>query len=133
PQRTRTARPSPQTEGTPSVVPTGDGTTTAAATGRLRLVYLRPGGTLNGDCWAGGEVTLRALVARTGEPLTFRYTWIVDGATVDRSSAIISENGRRYLTSPRSLTSTGGTHRVTLRITSPVPIERSISVTMCDV
>ncbi|RVX40071.1 serine/threonine protein kinase [Nonomuraea polychroma] len=139
-QRTRTARPTPQTDGTPSIVPTDgptDGpsaeTTPAAVTGRLRVVYLRAGGTLDGDCWAGGEVTLQALVARTGDPLTFRYAWLIDGVPVARSSAIISENGRRYLTSPRNLTGTAGaTHRVTLRITSPVPMQRSISVTLCD-
>ncbi|MGI5291811.1 protein kinase domain-containing protein [Nonomuraea polychroma] len=139
-QRTRTARPTPQTEGTPSIVPTDeptDGptaeTTPAAVTGRLRVVYLRASGTLDGDCWAGGEVTLQALVARTGDPLTFRYAWLIDGVPVARSSAIVSENGRRYLTSPRNLTGTAAaTHRVTLRITSPVPMQRSISVTLCD-
>ncbi|WP_188194837.1 serine/threonine-protein kinase [Nonomuraea sp. SYSU D8015] len=131
PQRTRTARPTPQTEGTPSTVPT-DGTTPTAATGRLRVVYLRPGGTRNGDCWAGGEVTLQALVTRTGGPLTLRYTWLIDGTPVGRSSTIIAENGRRYLTAPRNLTTPGATHRVTLRITAPVPIQRSIDVTLCD-
>ncbi|MFB4275205.1 protein kinase [Nonomuraea sp. MTCD27] len=135
PRRTRTARPTPQTEGTPSSVP-DDGqavaTTPAAATDRLMLVYVRPGGTRNGECWAGGEVTLQALVRRTGSPVNFSYTWVIDGAAAGRSSAVISENGRRYLTSPRTLTSTGGTHSVTLRITSPVAVQRTITVTMCD-
>ncbi|WP_327582795.1 protein kinase [Nonomuraea sp. NBC_00507] len=116
------------TTGTPSAE-----TTPAAVTGRLRVASLRAGGTRDGDCWAGGQVTLQALVARTGDPLTFRYAWLIDGTAVARSSAVISENGQRYLTSPRNLTGTaGGTHRVTLRITSPVLIQRSISVTLCD-
>lgn len=131
PQRTRTVRPTPQAEGTPSAVAT-DGTTPSAATAPLR-VSLRPRGTRNGDCWAGGEVTPRALVARTGGPLTFRYAWLIDGAPVGRSSALISENGRLYLTSPATLTGAAGTtHRVTLRITSPVPVQRSMDVTLCD-
>ncbi|MGW0202944.1 hypothetical protein, partial [Nonomuraea sp. NPDC003201] len=141
PRRSRTPRPSPQTVGTPSNVPTagstadptGDPTASATpAAGRLRLVYVRPGGAKNGDCWTGGEVTLQAMVQRTGGPLTFRYTWYIDNVAVGRSSALVTENGQRFLTSPQSLKSTGGVHRVTLRITSPVATQRTISVTMCD-
>ncbi|MGN9839977.1 protein kinase domain-containing protein [Nonomuraea sp. H19] len=128
PRRTRTARPTPQSEGTPSIVPT-EGSTSAA--GRLRVASLRAGGTRNGDCWAGGEVTLQALVTRTGASVTFGYAWIIDGVTVSRRSAAISENGQRYLASPRNLTGAGA-HTVTLRITSPVAVQRSISVTLCD-
>ncbi|MFG1702070.1 protein kinase [Nonomuraea sp. M3C6] len=130
PKRTRTARPTPQSDGTPSSVPTA--TSTAATTGRLRLVYLRAGGARNGDCWAGGEVTLQALVQRTGSPVNFSYTWLIDGVTAGRASAIISENGQRYLTSPRNLKSVGGTHNVTLRITSPIALQRTITVTICE-
>ncbi|MFI7124500.1 serine/threonine protein kinase [Nonomuraea sp. NPDC050153] len=137
PKRTRTPRPSPQNDGTPSNVPTADPTTdpTGDATpgvDRLRLVYVRPGGARNGNCWTGGEVTLQALVQRTGQPLNFAYTWYIDNAAVGRSSALITANGRRVLTSPQNLRSTGGVHRVTLRITSPVATQRTISVTMCD-
>ncbi|MGV9375376.1 serine/threonine protein kinase [Nonomuraea sp. NPDC003707] len=141
PRRSRTPRPSPQTVGTPSNVPTagstadptGDPTASATpAADRLRLVYVRPGGAKNGDCWTGGEVTLQAMVQRTGRPLTFRYTWYIDNVAVGRSSALVTENGQRFLTSPQSLKSTGGVHRVTLRITSPVATQRTISVTMCD-
>ncbi|MEV0994079.1 protein kinase [Nonomuraea sp. NPDC050202] len=135
PRRTRTTRPTPQTDGTPSTVPTDgqgvSGTPTATAD-RLRVMYVRPGGTLAGECWAGGEVTLQALVRRTGAPVTFTYTWLIDGAAAGRSTATITENGQRYLTAPRTLTSTGGTHTVTLRITAPVTAKRTISVTMCD-
>ncbi|GAA3206648.1 protein kinase domain-containing protein [Nonomuraea helvata] len=134
PKRTRTPGASPQSEGDPSTVPT-DGTTSTAvpdASGQLRLVYVRAGGTRNGDCWSGGEVTLQALVQRTGEPLNFRYTWYIDRTPVGRSSATISENGQRYLAAPQSLQSNGGVHRVTLRITSPIVTQRTISVTMCQ-
>ncbi|MET7326676.1 protein kinase [Nonomuraea sp. NPDC005650] len=133
PKRTRTPRPSPQNDGTPSNVPTAE--TTDGATPvveRLRLVYVRPSGASNGTCWTGGEVTLQALVQRTGQPLTFAYTWYIDNAAVGRSSAVITANGRRVLTSPQNLKSAGGVHRVTLRITSPIATQRTISVTMCD-
>ncbi|GAA2206844.1 hypothetical protein GCM10009850_023020 [Nonomuraea monospora] len=133
PRRTRTTRPTPQTEGTPSTVPSdGEGVSGTPSADRLRVMYVRPGGTLNGECWAGGEVTLQALVRRTGAPVTFTYAWIVDGATAGRATATITEDGQRYLTAPRTLTSTGGTHTVTLRITAPVTAKRTISVTMCD-
>ncbi|SEH00088.1 Serine/threonine protein kinase [Nonomuraea solani] len=128
PTRTRnTNRPTPQSDGTPSAVTSDD-----PAANRLRLVYIRPNGTKNGTCWSGGEVTLQALVQRTGAPVTFSYTWIIDGVTTSRASAIISENGRRYLASPRTLQSTGGTHNVTLRITAPTTAQRTISVAMCE-
>ncbi len=71
------------------------------------------------------------MVRRTGGPVTFSYTWLVDGIATGRATALISENGRRYLNAPRPLRSTGGTHSVTLRITSPVTAQRTISVAMC--
>ncbi|WP_165974732.1 hypothetical protein, partial [Nonomuraea deserti] len=121
PRRSRTTTPQPD-----------DSTGTGRATeGRLRLVYVRAGGARNGDCWAGGEATLQALVERTGEAVNFAYTWYVDGSAIGRANAGISRNGRRYLAAPRSLTSAGGVHKVTLRITSPLTTQRTVSVTMC--
>ncbi|MFC7587245.1 hypothetical protein ACFQYP_28645 [Nonomuraea antimicrobica] len=77
-------------------------------------------------------MALQALVQRTGAQVNFTYTWVIDGASAGRSSAIISEDGRRYITSPRALRSTGGVHNVTVRITSPVSVQRTITVTMCE-
>ncbi|MEO3867701.1 protein kinase [Nonomuraea sp. B12E4] len=125
----RTTVPTPRTDDATGAVPTA---TATAATGRLRLISLRANGTRNGACWADGELTLQALVQRTGGPLTFTYVWIVDGAIARRATALIPENGRRYLTAPRSLTSTAGPHDVALRITSPIALQRSISVTTCE-
>ncbi|KAB8190057.1 protein kinase [Nonomuraea phyllanthi] len=132
PRRTRTPGPSSQTDGTPSSVPTGGASTKPAVDGRLQLVYVRAGGTRNGDCWSGGEVTLEALVQRTGRPLTFRYAWYIDRVVVGRASSEVPQNGQRYLAAPRNLRSTGGVHRVTFRITSPIAAQRTISVTMCE-
>ncbi|RSN05013.1 serine/threonine protein kinase [Nonomuraea sp. WAC 01424] len=120
PRRTRTSGPEPQSESTPSPLPD-----------LLTLGSLRPsGGTRNGDCW-DGAVRLQAAVARTGDPVTLQYAWIIDGAVTTRSSATVTENGRRYLTSPSTLTSSGP-HTVTLRITAPVTRQRTIEVTLCD-
>ncbi|MFI7441803.1 serine/threonine-protein kinase [Nonomuraea indica] len=136
PRRTRTpaaestADPSPG-DASATGTATPDPSATAAAD-RLRVGSLRAIGTPNGDCWAGGQVTPRALVVRTGGPLTFRYAWIYDGTTVGRTSATVPRNGRLALTAPRSLESAGGTHRVTLRITSPVVHQRTVSVTLCE-
>ncbi|MEV4087975.1 hypothetical protein AB0J43_47715, partial [Nonomuraea fuscirosea] len=129
PRRSRATRPTPQTDGTPSILP--DDTATGGPDG-LRVTSLRAGGTRNGDCWAGGQATLRAIIRRTGGPVTFSYTWLVDGTATGRATALIAENGRRYLNAPRPLRSTGGTHSVTLRITSPVTAQRTIAVAMCD-
>ncbi|TDE55776.1 serine/threonine protein kinase [Nonomuraea mesophila] len=122
-RRSRNAEPQPDES-------TGTG---RATKGRLRLLYVRAGGTRNGDCWAGGEATLQALVERTGGAVRFDYTWYVDGSAVGRAKAGISRNGRRYLAAPRTLTSSGGVHKVTLRITSPLTTQRTVSVTMCPV
>ncbi|MBB6343641.1 serine/threonine protein kinase [Nonomuraea muscovyensis] len=136
PRRTRTPTPAGTADPSPGdASPTGTGTTDPTATeaaDRLRVGYLRATGTPNGDCWAGGQVTPRALVVRTGGPLTFRYAWIYDGTMVGQTSATVARNGRLALTAPRSLESAGGTHNVTLRITSPVVRQRTLSVTLCE-
>ncbi|MER6508506.1 serine/threonine-protein kinase [Nonomuraea sp. NPDC001636] len=122
PRHTRTPVPGPQDESTSGTTPAPD---------RLTLASLRPsGGTRNGDCWAG-TVRLQAAVTRTGAPVTLRYTWIVDGTIIARSSATVTEDAPRHLTSPTALT-TAGPHSVTLRITAPVTRQRTVAVTVCD-
>ncbi|MGW2149589.1 protein kinase domain-containing protein [Nonomuraea bangladeshensis] len=103
---------------------------------RLQVTRLRPHGTGNDGCWTPGKVTVRTLAARTGGPLTIRYAWLVDGAPAGTTaSTLIPGNGQRYLTSPRALTADpppeGATRRVTLRITSPVVVQRSVTLTLC--
>ncbi|MFG1695518.1 serine/threonine protein kinase [Nonomuraea sp. NPDC049309] len=119
---------------TASTLPADDRKTQPASNSanRLSLVYVRAGGTRSGDCWSGGQVTLQALVRRSGAATSFTYTWLVDGTAIGRSSALISANGERYIAAPRTLRSTGGVHRVTLRITAPVAVERTVSVPMCE-
>ncbi|MEU1391047.1 MULTISPECIES: serine/threonine-protein kinase [unclassified Nonomuraea] len=122
PRHTRSPVPGPREESTAGTTPAPD---------RLTLAPLRPsGGTRNGDCW-DGTVRLQAAVTRTGDPITLRYTWIVDGTVTARSSATVAENGPRQLTSPTALTD-AGPHSVTLRITAPVARRRTIAVTICD-
>ncbi|SDJ82312.1 serine/threonine-protein kinase [Nonomuraea jiangxiensis] len=127
PERGRTTVP--QSGDTSGAVPT-----TTGGIDRLRLVSLRASGTRDGDCWAAGEVTLRALVQRTGGPLTLTYAWIIDGTATRRAMALIPENGRRYLSPPRALLTSlgGGTHEVTLRITAPTALQRTVSITTCE-
>ncbi|MFI7112651.1 protein kinase [Nonomuraea sp. NPDC050227] len=122
PRHTRTPVPGPQDESTSGATPAPD---------RLTLASLRPsGGTRNGDCW-DGTVRLQAAVTRTGDPVTLRYTWIVDGTVTARSSATVAEDAPRHLTSPTALT-TAGLHSVTLRITAPITRQRTVAVTICD-
>ncbi|MGW2216440.1 protein kinase domain-containing protein [Nonomuraea sp. NPDC001684] len=122
PRHTRTPVPGPQDESTSGATPAPD---------RLTLASLRPsGGTRKGDCW-DGTVRLQAAVTRTGDPVTLRYTWIVDGTVTARSSATVAEDAPRHLTSPTALT-TAGLHSVTLRITAPVTRQRTVAVTICD-
>ncbi|MEV0352454.1 protein kinase [Nonomuraea sp. NPDC050680] len=130
PKKTRTSQPSPDPasqNGTPSADPTA----TSAADGQLKVRSVRVGGTLDNGCYAGGQVTLTGLVQRQGKPLTFGFSWVIDGRTVWRSTATIPQDGELYLTSPRNLKGAGSTHLATLRITSPVARQRSVSVTLC--
>ncbi|MEU4512835.1 serine/threonine-protein kinase [Nonomuraea wenchangensis] len=130
----------------PSAAPPEIGRAADPSPARLQVTRLRPhsprndgprnDGTGNDGCWAPGEVTVRALAARTGGPLTIRYAWLVDGAPAGATaSTLIPGNGQRYLTSPRALTADpppeGATRRVTLRITSPVVVQRSVTLTLC--
>ncbi|MEU6727007.1 serine/threonine-protein kinase [Nonomuraea wenchangensis] len=125
----------------PSAAPPVSSRAAEPSPARLQVTRLRPHGTRNDGtgndgCWTPGEVTVRALAARTGGPLTIRYAWLVDGAPAGATaSTLIPGNGQRYLTSPRALTSDpppeGATRRVTLRITSPVVVQRSVTLTLC--
>jgi serine/threonine protein kinase len=120
----------------PSAAPPESSRAAEPSPARLQVTRLRPHGTGNDGCWTPGEVTVRALAARTGGPLTIRYAWLVDGAPAGATaSTLIPGNGQRYLTSPRALTADpppeGATRRVTLRITSPVVVQRSVTLTLC--
>ncbi|MEU7832884.1 protein kinase [Nonomuraea sp. NPDC049129] len=130
PKKTRTSQPTPDPasqNGTPSTDPTA----TSVAGGQLKVRYVRAGGALDNGCYSGGQVTLRGLVQRQGNPLNFSFAWVIDGRTVSRSTATIPQDGELYLTSPRNIRGAGSTHLATLRITSPVARQRSVSVTLC--
>jgi hypothetical protein len=130
PKKTRTSQPTPDPasqNGTPSADPTA----TSVAGGQLKVRYVRAGGALDNGCYSGGQVTLRGLVQRQGDPLNFSFAWVIDGRTVSRSTATIPQDGELYLTSPRNINGSGSTHLATLRITSPVARQRSVSVTLC--
>ncbi|MFG1961325.1 serine/threonine protein kinase [Nonomuraea sp. NPDC049028] len=130
PKKTRTSQPTPDPasqNGTPSTDPTA----TSVAGGQLKVRYVRAGGALDNGCYSGGQVTLRGLVQRQGNPLNFSFAWVIDGRTVSRSTATIPQDGELYLTSPRNIKGAGSTHLATLRITSPVARQRSVSVTLC--
>ncbi|WP_433509665.1 serine/threonine protein kinase [Nonomuraea sp. CA-143628] len=130
PRKTRTSQPTPD-PASQNGTPTADPTATSVAGGQLKVRYVRAGGALDNGCYAGGLVTLRGLVQRQGTPLNFSFAWIIDGRTVSRSTATIPQDGELRLTSPRDIKGSGSTHLATLRITSPVARQRSVSVTLC--
>lgn len=124
--------PSGEVSGRADAKPSPGGRGTSNPAEGLAVVALRAEGVREGECWRGGEVTVRALVRRSGGATAFRYAWVVDGVTAARSSAVVAEDGRRYLSAPQTLRGAGGgAHDVSLRITAPVAVRRTISVTMC--
>ncbi|GAA2295502.1 hypothetical protein GCM10010149_49750 [Nonomuraea roseoviolacea subsp. roseoviolacea] len=137
PTRTRTPAPADHGSADPAATRSADPDGTASptagpVTGRLRLASVRALGTRNGTCWAGDQVTLAAQVERGGERLPFGYVWTVDGRTTGRGSTVVEENGRLVVNAPRPLTADGATHLVTFRITTPVPRQRTLSLTFCQ-
>ncbi|MEV1249231.1 protein kinase [Nonomuraea sp. NPDC049750] len=130
PKKTRTSQPTPD-PASQNGTPNADPTATSVAGGQLKVRYVRAGGALDNGCYSGGQVTLRGLVQRQGDPLNFSFAWVIDGRTVSRSTATIPQDGELYLTSPRNINGSGSTHLATLRITSPVARQRSVSVTLC--
>ncbi|WP_336205046.1 serine/threonine-protein kinase [Nonomuraea sp. LPB2021202275-12-8] len=152
PNRTRKPRPTGQRPTTGSTGstgttgrPTGDATTpratattprpaTTRPSGGLRLLYVRTVGSWHVDpgCYAGGSVAVHAVVERTGSAtVPFRYTWYFDGKSVDSGSALIV-NDTEQVRPPHELQADGGRHVATLRITSPVSAQRSVSMVFCE-
>ncbi|MFI6598397.1 serine/threonine-protein kinase [Nonomuraea sp. NPDC050536] len=139
PRRTRT--PAPDTSTGATATPTSRPTRTPTATtkpssssgGSLRILWVHVQGARKAntqDCEIGESLT-SGLVEGTKLHTLFRYSWIIDGSVKDSSEAYIADSYTQNLTGPNI--KTNGPHRVTLRLTSPVSITKTVSVTVCPV
>ncbi|WP_405144002.1 protein kinase [Sphaerisporangium sp. NBC_01403] len=99
----------------------------ATAGGGVGSVSVRPEGVKLGDCWRQ-DVILYGIVGRTGARTEFTYRWLVDGQDLGRT---VSTTPAKTVLPAGSL-KTSGPHRVVFRVITPVSIQRTLTVNLCD-
>lgn len=113
--------------------PTKAAPTRTASSGTLRIVSVTAMGARKAntqDCQIGQSNTF-GLVEGTKLRTTFRYEWILDGRVVERSESVIAESHTQQVVGP--LVKPNGPHRVTLRLTSPATVSKTLRFTICPV
>ncbi|MEU0565088.1 protein kinase [Nonomuraea sp. NPDC005983] len=80
------------------------------------------------DCQVGQTITF-AVVEGTKLRTTFTYEWILDGKVVMRSEGSTTDVHTQRATGP--LIKTNGPHTITLRLTSPATVSRTLNFTVC--
>ncbi|MBE1561868.1 serine/threonine-protein kinase [Nonomuraea africana] len=137
---TRKPTPKPTSEPTrePASAPTSSSAkpTRSAASGgggSFRIASLRAMGARKAntqDCQIGQSNTF-GLVEGTRLHTRFRYEWILDGRVVERSEAYIADSHTQQVIGP--LVKPDGPHRITLRLTSPMTVSKTLSFAICPV
>ncbi|GAA3211248.1 serine/threonine protein kinase [Nonomuraea helvata] len=80
------------------------------------------------ECLFGQSNTF-GMVEGTKLGTTFRYEWVLDGRVVMRSEGTLAESHTHQVVGP--LVKPDGSHKVTLRITSPATVSKTLSFTIC--
>ncbi|MFI7643069.1 serine/threonine-protein kinase [Nonomuraea sp. NPDC049400] len=80
------------------------------------------------DCLFGPSNTF-GMVEGSKLGTTFRYEWLLNGRVVQRSEGVIADSHTRQVVGP--LVEPDGSHKVTLRLTSPATVSRTLSFTIC--
>ncbi|MEU7900800.1 protein kinase [Nonomuraea sp. NPDC049152] len=137
-----TPKPTSQPTSSPTRDPATDPTTASAKPtrstssgggGSLRIVSVRAMGARKAntqDCEIG-QSNIFGLVEGTRLHTRFRYEWALDGRVVERSEAYIADSHTQQVIGP--LVKPNGPHRVTLRLTSPATVSKTLSFTICPV
>ncbi|MFE3452640.1 protein kinase [Nonomuraea sp. NPDC059194] len=82
------------------------------------------------DCQIGQSNTF-GIVEGTRLRTTFAYEWILDGRVVERSEGVIADTHTQQVVGP--LVKPNGPHTVTLRLTSPQRVSKTLKFTICPV
>ncbi|MFC5826396.1 protein kinase domain-containing protein [Nonomuraea insulae] len=141
PSRKQTTRPPEEPTASPKKEPTTAAPkrtvkptrTASSGGGTLRIVSLRAQGARKAnteDCQIGMS-NIFGLVEGTKLRTTFNYEWILDGKVVERSQSVIAESHTQQVVGP--LVKPNGSHRVTLRLTSPSTVSRTLAFRICPV
>ncbi|WP_327090593.1 serine/threonine protein kinase [Nonomuraea sp. NBC_01738] len=121
----------PTTNPTTTMPTTTKPATTKPETGGFSIVSIRVQGARKAntqDCEIGESNTF-GLVEGTRLRTTFHYQWVLDGKVVDRSEAVIADTHTHQVVGP--LVKPNGPHTITLRLTSPVAVAKSVKFTIC--
>ncbi|WP_433509011.1 serine/threonine-protein kinase [Nonomuraea sp. CA-143628] len=138
PKPTRTVKPTQTSKPTQTVKPTKtapkpttSSSKSSSGSGSFRIVWVRVIGPRHADTpdcvYNHGNIS--GLVEGTKLSTDFRYEWILNGRVVSRSESVIAESHTQTVFGP--LVQTEGTHRVTLRLTSPQAVSKAFSFTIC--
>ncbi|MFG1965704.1 protein kinase [Nonomuraea sp. NPDC049028] len=132
PKPTRTVKPTQTVKPTKTAPkPTTSSSKSSSGSGSFRIVWVRvigPSHADSPDCvYNHGNIS--GLVEGTKLATDFRYEWVLDGRVVSRSESVIAESHTQTVIGP--LVQTDGTHRVTLRLTSPQAVSKAFSFTIC--
>ncbi|MEV6160108.1 protein kinase [Nonomuraea sp. NPDC052129] len=138
PKPTRTVKPTQTSKPTQTAKPTKtapkpttSSSKSSSGSGSFRIVWVRVIGPRHADSpdcvYNHGNIS--GLVEGTKLATDFRYEWILNGRVVSRSESVIAESHTQQVIGP--LVQTEGTHRVTLRLTSPQAVSKAFSFTIC--
>ncbi|MEV1242906.1 protein kinase [Nonomuraea sp. NPDC050022] len=132
PKPTRTVKPTQTVKPTKTAPkPTTSSSKSSSGSGSFRIVWVRVIGPRHADSpdcvYNHGNIS--GLVEGTKLSTDFRYEWVLNGRVVSRSESVIAESHTQQVIGP--LVQTDGTHRVTLRLTSPQAVSKAFSFTIC--
>ncbi|MEQ4723938.1 serine/threonine-protein kinase [Nonomuraea sp. B19D2] len=138
PVTTPTTKPTTRPTTRPTVKPTQSTPKPATSSvkpssggGSLRIVrvwVIGPRHADSPDCLFGQSNTF-GMVEGTKLGTTFRYEWLLNGRVVQRSEGVIADSHTRQVIGP--LVKPDGSHKVTLRLTSPATVSKTLSFTIC--
>ncbi|WP_188189790.1 serine/threonine-protein kinase [Nonomuraea sp. SYSU D8015] len=104
----------------------------ASGGGSVRIVWVRVIGSSHEarpECDVINNGSISGMVEATKKGTDFRYEWVLDGRVVQRTEGGVYDDYTQQLSGP--LVQSEGPHRVTLRLTSPAAVSKSLSFTIC--
>ncbi|MGI5287557.1 serine/threonine protein kinase [Nonomuraea polychroma] len=142
PSRTKTTKPTPSSSPTPDRTterPTPSPTRTTkkpATTAKISILEIElsggPGQSNAEGCYMP-PVHFQTNVESSRSEVWVSYVWEVDGKAVSRNRSWVSKGEYTAFATSYHYDLKPGSHRITLRVTSPSVTSKSVSITMCDV
>ncbi|MGP3960152.1 protein kinase domain-containing protein [Nonomuraea sp. 3N208] len=142
PIRTKTSKPTPTSSPTPERTterPTPSPTRTTkkpATSARISILEIElfggPGQSNAEGCYMP-PVHFQTNLESSRSEVWVSYVWEVDGKAVSRNRSWVSKGGYTAFATSYHYDLKPGSHRITLRVTSPSVTSKGVSINMCDV